>query len=102
VPNNVLQIGPQIFSVVAGIIVFFGAGLAFAFKYAGTSSDDGERGRRPKSKAQEGERVGLDGFIDTFAGVISEARGRVPFMAWIIMGVTLVCYFLYLFLHWQG
>lgn len=101
-PNNVLQVGPQIFAVVAGIIVFFGAGLAFAFKYPGTSERAGGRAQQPSSQAQEGERGNFSGFIDSFAGVISEARGRVPFMAWIIMAVTLACYFLYLFLHWQG
>ena len=101
-PDNVLQVGPQIFAVVVGTVVFFGAALAFAFKYHATSSKAGERGHRPQERASEGERVRPDGFIDSFAGVISEAGGGVPFMAWIIMGVTLVCYFLYLFLHWRG
>jgi len=101
VPDNVLQIGPQIFSVLAGTIVFLGAALIFSFKYHATSSRAGEQGLRPDEQADEGERVSPDGFIDSFAGVISEAGGGLPFMALIIMGVTLVCYVVYLFLHWN-
>jgi hypothetical protein len=101
VPDNVLQIGPQIFSVVAGIIVFLGAALLFSFKYHATSSRAGEKGRRPEEQANEGERVSPDGFIDSFAGVVSEAGGGLPFMALIIMGVTAVCYVVYLFINWK-
>ena len=100
-PDNVLQIGPQIFSVLAGTIVFLGAALLFSFKYHATSAKAGEKGRRPEEQAHEGERVSPDGFIDCFAGVISEAGGSLPFMALIIMGVTLVCYVVYLFLYWK-
>lgn len=98
--SNVLQVGPQIFSVLAGTIVFLAAAFAFAFKYRATAKA-GQRGQRPEDKALEGEKVSPDGFIDSFAGVISEAGGNLPFMAWIIMGTTLVLYFLYLFLNWN-
>ena len=101
-PDNVLRVGPEIFSVIAGTIVFLGAALAFAFKYRATSARAGERGQRPEGAAADAERVSPDGFIDSFAGVISEAGGGLPFMAWIIMGTTLVCYVVYLFLHWKG
>jgi hypothetical protein len=100
VPDNVLRVGPQIFSVVAGIVVFLGAALAFAFKYRATSSKAGESGQRPESQAKEAERVSPDGFIDSFAGVVSEAGGGLPFTAWLIMGTVLVCYVVYLFLNW--
>ena len=101
-PDNVLRIGPEIFAVVAGTIVFIGAALAFAFKTHATSAKAGERGQRPEGQAKEGERVSPDGFIDSFAGVISEAGGGLPVMAWMIMGVTAVAYFVYLFLYWNG
>jgi hypothetical protein len=101
VPDNVLRVGPQIFAVVAGTIVLLSAALAFAFKYRATSSKAGERGQRPDSEAHEGERVSPDGFIDSFAGTISEAGGGVPFTVWLIMGTTLVCYVVYLFLNWK-
>ena len=100
-PDNVLRVGPQIWSVLAGTIVFFGAALAFAFKYHATHSKAGESGLRPEGEAKDAERVSPDGFIDSFAGVISEAGGGLPFMALIIMATTLVCYFVYLFLYWK-
>jgi hypothetical protein len=101
VPENVLRVGPEIFSVVAGVIVFLGAALAFAFKYRATSSKAGERGQRPEDQAHEAERVSPDGFIDSFAGTVSEAGGGLPFTAWLIMGTTLVCYVVYLFVNWK-
>ena len=101
-PDNVLRVGPELFAVIAGMIVFFGAALAFAFKYHATSSNAGQSGHRPEGQEKEAEKVKPDGFIDTFAGVISEAGGGVPFMAWVIMGVTLVCYVVYLFINWKG
>ena len=88
-------------SVIAGTIVFFGAALIFAFKYHATSAKAGEKGLRPESQAKDAERVSPDGFIDSFAGVISEAGGGLPFTVWLIMGVTLVCYVVYLFLYWK-
>jgi hypothetical protein len=100
-PDNVLQIGPEVFSVVAGTIVLIGAALAFAFKYRATSSKPGEQGQRPAERAEDAERVSPDGFIDSFAGVISEAGGGLPFTGWMIIAVTLVCYVVYLFINWQ-
>lgn len=100
-PENVLKIGPELFSVLAGTIVFLGAALVFAFKYHATSSKAAEKGQRPEGHTQDAERVSPDGFIDSFAGTISEAGGGLPFMALLIMGVTLVCYVVYLFLYWK-
>jgi hypothetical protein len=101
VPENVLQVGPQAFAVVVGLIVLLGGALAFAFKYHATNSRAGERGIRPADSEEDAERVSPDGFIDTFAGTVSEAGGGVPYTGWIIMGVVLVCYFSYLFLFWN-
>ena len=100
--DNVLQLWPQILSVVGGTLVFLTAGFAFAFKYRATAAKAGERGQRPEGAQKEAEKVSPDGFIDSFAGVISEAGGGLPFMAVIIMGATVVAYFVYLFLYWQG
>jgi hypothetical protein len=102
VPDNVLRIGPQLFSVIAGTIVLFGAALAFAFKYHATSDKAGARGQRPADQAKEAEIARPDGFIDSFAGVISEAGGGVPFTATIIMLTALVSWFVYLLINWKG
>jgi hypothetical protein len=102
VPQNVLQVGPQLFAVVAGTIVLFGAALAFAFKHRATSADAGQSGHRPAASEEDTERVSPDGFIDSFAGVISEAGGGMPIIGWVIMGTVALCYVVYLFVHWVG
>jgi hypothetical protein len=102
VPDNVLQIGPEIFSVIAGTLVLLGAALAFAFKYRATSDKAGERGHRPADQTREAEIVRPDGFIDSFAGIISEAGGGLPFMASIIMITAFVAWLAYLILYWKG
>jgi hypothetical protein len=102
VPDNVLKIGPQIFSVIAGTIAFLAAALAFAFKYRATSDKAAASGQRPADQNKQAEIARPDGFIDSFAGVISEAGGGIPFMASLIIIVVLVCYFGYLFVNWKG
>ena len=101
-PLNVLQVGPQAFSVVAGLLVLLGAALVFSFKHRATNADAGESGQRPPEEEEKTVRVSPDGFIDSFAGTISEAGGGMPVIGWVIIGVTLVCYFAYLFIHWAG
>lgn len=101
-PENVLKIGAQVFSVIAGIIVLLGAALSFAFKYRATSDKAGARGHRPADQTKQAEIAAPDGFIDSFAGVISEAGGSVPFMAAVIMMAVLVTYVVYLFINWKG
>lgn len=100
-PDNVLRVGPEIFSIVTGTIVFLAAAVAFAFKYNATPTKAGERGQRPESEQRDAEKIRPDGFIDSFAGVISEAGGALPFTAWLIMGATLAAYVAYLFLNWN-
>jgi len=102
VPDNVLRVGPELFAVISWTIVLFAAALAFAFKYRATSDKAGARGHRPSDREKEGEIVRPDGFIDSFAGVISEAGGGVPFMASIIMITVFVIWLLYLILNWRG
>lgn len=101
-PDNVLRLGPQLFSVLAGTIVLVVAALAFAFKYHATSDKAGASGHRPSEEAQKGEIVRPDGFIDSFAGAISEAGGGVPFMATFIMLAAIVVWFVYLLVNWKG
>ena len=101
-PDNVLNIGPEVWSVLGGTIVLLGAALVFAFKYHATTDKAGASGHRPADQAREAEIARPDGFIDSFAGVISEAGGGLPFMATIIMIVVLVSWFVYLIANWQG
>jgi hypothetical protein len=101
VPNNVLQTGPQVFAVLAGLIVLLGGAFAFSFKHRATSSKAGESGHRPADAEEDVDRVSPDGFIDSFAGVISEAGGGMPVAGWAIIGVVSVCYVAYLILFWN-
>lgn len=101
-PDNVLNLGPEIFAVIAGTIVLLAAGLAFAFKYHATSDKAGASGVRPPGHTKEAEIARPDGFIDSFAGVISEAGGGVPFMASLIMIAVFVSWLVYLILNWKG
>jgi len=101
-PDNVLRVGPQLFSVIVGTIVLLGAALSFAFKYRAGSDKAGVRGHRPSGQTKEGEITAPDGFIDSFAGAISEAGGGMPFMATLIMLVALVSWFVYLLVNWKG
>jgi hypothetical protein len=102
VPDNVLRVGPETLAVILWTIVLLGAALSFAFKYRATSDKAGARGHRPADQSKEGEIVRPDGFIDNFAGVISEAGGGVPSMASVIMIAALVSWFVYLIANWQG
>ena len=101
-PDNVLRIGPELFSVLVGTIVLFGGALAFAFKYRAGSDKAGARGHRPEGQVEEAEIARPDGFIDSFAGAISEAGGGIPLMATIIMITVLVTWFVYLLINWKG
>jgi hypothetical protein len=101
-PDNVLRIGPEIFSVLAWTVVLMAAALVFAFKYRATSDKAGASGTRPTSEAHKGEIVRPDGFIDSFSGVISEAGGGVPLTATIIMIAVFAMWLLYLILNWKG
>lgn len=101
-PDNVLRVGPELFSVLVWTVVLLGAALTFAFKYQATSDKAGVRGTRPAEEVQKGEIVRPDGFIDSFSGVISEAGGGVPITATIIMLVVLGTWLFYLILNWKG
>lgn len=101
-PDNVLEIGGQWLSVLAGTIALLGAALAFAFKYRATSDKAGASGQRPADQAEEAEIARPDGFIDSFAGVISEAGGGIPFMASLIIVAVFVSWLVYLIAFWRG
>ena len=101
-PDNILRVGPQLISVIVGTIVLVGAALSFAFKYRAGSDRAGVQGHRPAGQAKEGEIAAPDGFIDSFAGAISEAGGGVPFMAALIMIAAFATWLVYLLINWKG
>jgi hypothetical protein len=98
----VLNVGSAVFTVVLWTVVLLAIALSFSFKYRATSDKAGARGHRPAEQSNEGEAVRPDGFIDSFAGVISEAGGGVPFMATLIMVAVFIVWLAYLILNWKG
>lgn len=98
-PKNVLEMWPQIFAVAVGILVLVGAALAFSFRYR-TGAEAGRRGHREEAEAEADQRVSPSGWIESFAGRIEEAGGGLPRMGLVIILVTIVWYFVYLFLFW--
>ena len=99
-PDNVLQIGPQAFSVIVGALVLFGGALALAVRHR-VRLAAGSRGHRPPEQEGEAEIIGPDGYIDSFANAIEEAGGSLPVMGWIIIAGTLIAYVTYMVLFWQ-
>jgi hypothetical protein len=99
-PDNVLDIAGQWFSVIAGTVTLVGAGLVFALRHR-TRTAPGSSGHRPPEEEGETERIGPDGYIDGFANVISEAGGGLPLMGVAVIVVTLIAYVTYLILFWQ-
>ena len=49
----------------------------------------------------ESERIGPDGYIDSFSDSVEEAGGSLPTMAKVIIAVIVVSYFAYLIIFWQ-
>ncbi len=99
-PDNVLDVSGQVFSVLAGMLVLFGGALAFAIRHR-MKVRPGSAGHRPEAERGEVERIGPDGYIDSFADVIEEAGGGLPVMASVIIVVTVIAYFAYLIMFWQ-
>jgi hypothetical protein len=102
VPDNVLNVGSAVFTIVVWTTVLLAIALSFSFKYRAASDKAGASGNRPPERSSEGEIVRPDGFIDSFAGVISEAGGGVPFMATLIMLAMFVVWLAYLIMNWKG
>jgi len=97
--NNVLRVGPEIFSVIAGTIAFLGLALAFAFSTAPPRRRPGA-GSAASGRGQGRRARHPDGFIDSFSGVISEPVAT-ALHGVADHGTTLVCYVVYLFLNWK-
>jgi len=99
-PDNVLDVGGQWLSVIAGTLTLLGACMVFAIRHR-SGTRPGSAGNRPPEEEGEAERISPDGYIDSFADIISEAGGGMPFMGLVVIGVTLVAYVAYMALFWQ-
>ena len=97
--DNVLQIWPQIISIVGGIVV-----LAFFALLLGLPHRPkvlpGSSGHRDKNDQSEHEEISPDGYIDHFAGVIEEAGGSLPPVVKLAIPAILIWWLLYLIFNW--
>jgi hypothetical protein len=99
-PDNVLDIAGQWFSVIAGTIALLGGALALGVRHR-MRVHPGSAGHRPEGEDADYERIGPDGYIDSFSDSVEEAGGSLPAMAKVIIAVVVVSYFAYLILFWQ-
>ncbi|MCE5191630.1 MAG: hypothetical protein LLG08_07735 [Actinomycetia bacterium] len=99
-PENVLNVWGEIMAIGIGTVVLVIAALAFSFKQH-VRTQPGSRGHRPEEEIEESERVSPDGYIDSFAGLIEEAGGSLPPIGWVVIGLVLVSYVVYLVLFWS-
>ena len=98
-PDNVLQIGPEILSVVTWTIVLIVAALAFAIRHRARTGP-ATSGHRPPEDEGESERISPDGYIDTFANIIEEAGGGLPVLGWVVVVAIWLMWLLYLIFNW--
>ena len=99
-PDNVLRVGPEIFSVAVWTLVLFMGALALAIRHRARVSP-GSSGHRLPEDEGESETIGPDGYIDSFANTIEEAGGGLPRMGGVIVIALLLAYFGYLIYFWQ-
>jgi hypothetical protein len=98
--ENVLQLWPEIFSVIAGALVLFIFALALAIKQKSTV-DPGSSGHRKEEDEGEHEEIRPDGYIDSFAREIEEAGGGLTLIVKIVLPGVLLWWLIYLILFWQ-
>lgn len=98
--ENVLQLWPEIFSVVAGAFVLFVFALAISIRQR-PSIEAGSSGHRPEEEEGEHEEIRPDGYIDSFAKVIEEAGGGITLVLKIALPGILLWWLVYLILYWQ-
>jgi hypothetical protein len=98
--ENVLQVWPEIFAVVAGVLVLFVFALAIAIKQK-PDIHPGSSGHRKDEELGEDEEIRPDGYIDSFAKVIEEAGGGLTLIVKIAIVGVLLWWLIYLILFWQ-
>jgi len=98
--ENVLQLWPEIFSVIAGALVLFIFGLAIAIKQK-PNVNPGSSGHRSEEDEGEHEEIRPDGYIDSFAKEIEEAGGGLTLIVKLAIPGVLLWWLIYLILFWQ-
>jgi len=99
--QNVMELWPQIWSVVTGAFILLLFALAFAIPHR-TKIPPGSKGHRDEAEGDDVEEIRADGYIDSFAHVIEEAGGGMPPIVWLALPGVILWWLLYLLLNWGG
>lgn len=96
---NVLELKPQILTIIAGIIVLSIFALTIAIPNI-AKKKPGSSGHRKEEHEAGHEEIRADGFIDSFAGTIEEAGGGLPPIVKLAIPGILIWWLVYLILFW--
>jgi hypothetical protein len=97
--QNVMQLGPQVISVVVSALVLFLFALTVALPHR-PKVLPGSKGHRDPSDQPGHEEIRPDGYIDSFAKEIEEAGGALPLIVTLAIPGVLLWWLLYLILNW--
>jgi hypothetical protein len=97
---NEFPVWLEILGILGGALILLLFGLTFALRN-GSSVESGSSGHRDVQ--EEGhEEIRPDGYIDSFAGVIEEAGGGLPFLVKIALPGIIIWWLVYLILNWNA
>ncbi len=98
--ENVLQLWPELLSVIAGALVLLIFGIAISIKQK-SNMNPGSSGHRSEEDEGEHEIIQPDGYIDSFAKEIEEAGGGLTLIIKLAIPGVLIWWLAYLILFWQ-
>jgi hypothetical protein len=96
--QNVMELGPEIFGIVAGAIVLIVFAVAMALPHRPRVLPGGG-GHREEEEAGH-EEIRPDGYIDSFAKEIEEAGGGLPLLVKLALPGVILWWLVYLILNW--
>jgi hypothetical protein len=97
--QNVLELGPQIIAVVAGMVILLVFALVVALPNR-SKALPGSQGHRAEDEESGHEVIRADGFIDTFGKQSAEAGGALPLIVKLAIPGVLLWWLMYLILNW--
>lgn len=97
--ENVMQVGPEVWSVVTGALALLIFGLALSVPHR-AKVPPGSKGHRDEVEADEIEDIRPDGYIDSFAEEIEEAGGGMPPLVKVLLPGVLLWWLIYLIVNW--
>jgi len=97
--ENVLQLWPEILSVVAGAVVLILFAITLGMRHR-PKKLPGSSGHRAAGDETGHEEIRADGYIDSFAKDIEEAGGGMPPVVKLMLPGILLWWLIYLILNW--